>query len=79
MPYSGSSSFEIQLWGLLQRLPSSVYRAHLIGYDDRTAGFEAFEAADDRVAIAFANGIGERRGIELWWPRFITKIRPKPE
>lgn len=56
------------------------YRANFIGSDDRIAGFEAFEAADDQAALEFADGIEQRRDIELWCgSRFITKIRPRPE
>jgi hypothetical protein len=56
------------------------YRAYFIGSDDRIAGFEAFEASDDQGAIELAGAIGEPREIELWCgPRFVTKIRPKPE
>ncbi|SHH60081.1 hypothetical protein [Bradyrhizobium erythrophlei] len=41
------------------------HRAYFIGSDDRIAGFEPFEAADDQAAIGLAEGIEEPREIEL--------------
>lgn len=59
------SSTEIARRSLLTMLSARLPRL-IIGSDERLRASKHSRPPTDRAAIALANGIGERRGIELW-------------